>query len=184
MSHPGFTAPSRPRGLLAAVATSPLVPFALFFKKPLEKTFEGTTVAGVRIPGHRGRAAGHCLAEPARWGQGARRNAWLDALLIGIAQMFAPVAGGQPQRPDDRRCPCARAVANLGRRLQPADRGPGDPRRGRLRDQGCESVDADCRQARPGRRRNDRCRFGRLFRHHLADSNRTLRTASGASRST
>ncbi len=33
-------------GLLAAVATSPLVPFALFLKKPLERTFEGTTVAG------------------------------------------------------------------------------------------------------------------------------------------
>ena len=33
-------------GVLAAIATSPLVPFALFFKKHLDKAFEGTTVAG------------------------------------------------------------------------------------------------------------------------------------------
>ena len=47
MSPPGFHRAEVVRvGVLAAVATSPLVPFALFFKKPLEQTFEGTTVAG------------------------------------------------------------------------------------------------------------------------------------------
>jgi undecaprenyl-diphosphatase len=33
-------------GLLAAVATSPLIPLALFFKKMIEKTFEGFTFVG------------------------------------------------------------------------------------------------------------------------------------------
>src|SRR6516162_6755502 len=42
---PGFRQDEVVRvGLLAAVATSPLVPFALFFKKRLEAAFEGTTV--------------------------------------------------------------------------------------------------------------------------------------------
>src|SRR5579859_5558676 len=34
-------------GLLAAVATSPLIPLALFLKKLIEKTFEGIAMAGV-----------------------------------------------------------------------------------------------------------------------------------------
>src|SRR6516225_5694004 len=33
-------------GLLAAVATSPLVPLALFFKKWIERAFEGVAMAG------------------------------------------------------------------------------------------------------------------------------------------
>jgi undecaprenyl-diphosphatase len=80
-------------GLLAAVATSPLVPFALFFKKPLEKTFEGTTVAGygflvtavvLLLTGWLSRRDG---------AKGPSATTWLDALLIGIAQMFAPLPG-------------------------------------------------------------------------------------------
>jgi undecaprenyl-diphosphatase len=80
-------------GLLAAVATSPLVPFALFFKKPLEKTFEGTTVAGYGFLV----TAAVLLLTP--WlsrrdgAKGPSATTWLDALLIGIAQMFAPLPG-------------------------------------------------------------------------------------------
>ena len=80
-------------GLLAVVATTPLVPFALFFKKPLERTFEGTTVAGygflvtaavLLITGWLIRRDGP---------KGPALTTWLDALLIGIAQMFAPLPG-------------------------------------------------------------------------------------------
>ena len=45
---PGFDRASVVRvGLLAAVATSPLVPFALFFKKWLEEMFQSSQAAGV-----------------------------------------------------------------------------------------------------------------------------------------
>jgi undecaprenyl-diphosphatase len=80
-------------GLLAIVATTPLVPFALFLKKPLERTFEGTTVAGygflvtavvLLITGWLSRRDG---------AKGPAETTWLDALLIGIAQMFAPLPG-------------------------------------------------------------------------------------------
>jgi len=80
-------------GLLAAVATSPLVPFALYFKKPLERTFEGTTVAGygflvtaavLLVTAWLGRRDG---------AKGPSTMTWLDALLIGVAQMFAPLPG-------------------------------------------------------------------------------------------
>ena len=81
-------------GLLAAVATSPLVPFALFFKKRLEETFQSSQAAGVgflitaavlllvsvRLKGPEG-------------GKGLAQTTWVDALLIGIAQMFAPLPG-------------------------------------------------------------------------------------------
>jgi undecaprenyl-diphosphatase len=80
-------------GVLAAVATSPLVPFALFFKKPLERTFEGTTVAGygflvtaavLLITAWLGRRDGP---------RGPAETRWWHALAIGIAQMFAPLPG-------------------------------------------------------------------------------------------
>ena len=79
--------------LLAAVATSPLVPFALFFKKPLERTFEGTTVAGY---GFLVTAAVLLLTAWLSRRDGARGPAkthWWHALAIGIAQMFAPLPG-------------------------------------------------------------------------------------------
>ena len=80
-------------GLLAAVATSPLVPFALFFKKPLERTFEGSTVAGY---GFLVTAAVLLFTAWLSGRDGAKGPAamtWLDALLIGVAQMFAPLPG-------------------------------------------------------------------------------------------
>ena len=93
-SAPGFRRAEVIRvGLLAAVATSPLVPFALFFKKLIEQTFEGTTVAGY---GFLVTAAVLLLTAwlSRRDGtKGPADTSWLDALLIGIAQMFAPLPG-------------------------------------------------------------------------------------------
>jgi undecaprenyl-diphosphatase len=80
-------------GLLAAVATSPLVPLALFFKKMIEKTFEGLDFVGF---GFLITAAVLLLAAWLRRRDGIKRAAttsWLDALLIGLAQMLAPLPG-------------------------------------------------------------------------------------------
>jgi undecaprenyl-diphosphatase len=81
-------------GLLAAVATSPLVPFALFFKKRLEEMFQSSQAAGV---GFLITAAVLCLVSVRMKGpegeKGLGQTTWLDALLIGLAQMFAPLPG-------------------------------------------------------------------------------------------
>jgi undecaprenyl-diphosphatase len=80
-------------GTLAVVATAPLVPFALFFKKAIEATFEGIAFAGfgflitaavLLLTGWLSRRDGT---------KGSAETTWLDALLIGIAQMFAPLPG-------------------------------------------------------------------------------------------
>jgi undecaprenyl-diphosphatase len=78
-------------GILAGVATLPLVPDALFLKDWLEKTFESTAAAGVGFL-----ITAAVLALTARLGGGEKGPAemtWRDALLIGIAQMFAPLPG-------------------------------------------------------------------------------------------
>jgi undecaprenyl-diphosphatase len=80
-------------GLLAAVATSPLIPLALFFKKMIEKTFEGLTFVGF---GFLITAAVLVVTAWLKRRDGAKGPAemtWLDALLIGVAQMFAPLPG-------------------------------------------------------------------------------------------
>ena len=92
---PGFDRQSVLRvGLLAAVATSPLVPFALFFKKRLEEMFQSSQAAGV---GFLITAAVLLLVSYRLQGpdgeKGPAQTTWLDALLIGIAQMFAPLPG-------------------------------------------------------------------------------------------
>ena len=80
-------------GLLVIVATSPLVPFALFFKKAIEATFEGVGVAAVGflitatvlvLTGWISRREGT---------KGLLQTTWLDALLIGLAQTLAPLPG-------------------------------------------------------------------------------------------
>ncbi|MGC8639053.1 MAG: undecaprenyl-diphosphate phosphatase, partial [Isosphaeraceae bacterium] len=93
--RPGYDRASILRAaVLAMVATSPLVPFALFFKKRLEHMFQSSQAAGVgflitglvlllvsrRLKGTEG-------------AKGLAQTSWLDALLIGIAQMFAPLPG-------------------------------------------------------------------------------------------
>jgi undecaprenyl-diphosphatase len=80
-------------GVLAAVATSPLVPFALFFKDRLEEMFKGATFAGygflitaaiLLVTAWLGRRDG---------ARGPAETHWWHALAIGIAQMFAPLPG-------------------------------------------------------------------------------------------
>jgi undecaprenyl-diphosphatase len=81
-------------GLLAAVATSPLVPFALFFKKPLEAMFQSSRAAGV---GFLVTAAVLMLVtlrlKGPEGGKGPALTTWRDAMLVGLAQMFAPLPG-------------------------------------------------------------------------------------------
>jgi undecaprenyl-diphosphatase len=92
---PGFDRSSIWRvGLLAAVATSPLVPFALFFKKWVEEMFQSGKAAGVGFL----ITAGVLLLVSWRLkgpegGKGPAETTWWDALLIGVAQMFAPLPG-------------------------------------------------------------------------------------------
>jgi undecaprenyl-diphosphatase len=91
---PGFRRADLVRvGILAAVATSPLVPFALFFKKALDETFKGTTVAGY------GFLVTATVLLLTAWLSrregvlGPAQTQWWHALAIGIAQMFAPLPG-------------------------------------------------------------------------------------------
>jgi undecaprenyl-diphosphatase len=90
----GFRRPEVIRvGVLAAIATSPLIPLAVFFKKMIEKTFEGITFVGF---GFLITAAVLLLTAWLKRLDGAKGPAemtWLDALLIGVAQMFAPLPG-------------------------------------------------------------------------------------------
>lgn len=91
---PGFQRAELVRvGLLAAVATSPLVPFALFFRHAVKETFKGTTWAGggflvtatvLLLTVWLGRRDGP---------RGPAQTHWWHALAIGIAQMFAPLPG-------------------------------------------------------------------------------------------
>jgi len=81
-------------GLLAVVATTPLVPLALFFMKWIKSAFESTTATGVGFL-----ITASVLLLTARLqargedGKGPAETTWLDALLIGLAQMFAPLPG-------------------------------------------------------------------------------------------
>ena len=81
-------------GLLAGVATTPLIPLALFLKKWIDKTFESTLAAGI---GFLITAAVLLITSRLQrrdeGGKGPTETSWRDALLIGIAQMFAPLPG-------------------------------------------------------------------------------------------
>ena len=81
-------------GLLAVVATSPLIPLKLFFMKWIESTFESLTATGI---GFLITAAVLLLTVRLQrrdeGGKGPAETTWVDALLIGIAQMFAPLPG-------------------------------------------------------------------------------------------
>jgi undecaprenyl-diphosphatase len=91
---PGYSRKELVRlGILVAIATSPLVPLALFLKKRIEATFEGIgfvgygfliTAAVLLLTGWLGRKEGT---------KGPAETRWYDALLIGVAQMFAPLPG-------------------------------------------------------------------------------------------
>lgn len=78
-------------GLLAIVATLPLIPDKLFFMPWIERAFQSLTATGV---GFLITAAVLLLNTRLKGGsKGAAETTWLDALLVGIAQMFAPLPG-------------------------------------------------------------------------------------------
>jgi undecaprenyl-diphosphatase len=76
---------------LAFVATLPLVPDALFLKKYLEASFEGVriTALGFLISAVMLAVCGRLPGGT----KGPRETSLVDALLVGIAQMFAPLPG-------------------------------------------------------------------------------------------
>jgi undecaprenyl-diphosphatase len=77
-------------GVLAGVATLPLIPYA-FLKHHLESAFQSGTFAGI---GFLITAAVLLLTTRLPGGEkGPEQMRWYDALLIGIAQMFAPLPG-------------------------------------------------------------------------------------------
>jgi undecaprenyl-diphosphatase len=77
-------------GMLMVVATLPLIPYA-FFKRYLASTFESLTVVGL---GFLVTATVLLLTTRLRGGEkGPGHMTWADALLIGIAQTFAPLPG-------------------------------------------------------------------------------------------
>lgn len=76
---------------LVFVALLPLVPVALFFKSAIEETFQSLTAIGV---GFLITAAVLVWTIRARGGEKtAQTMTWVDALLIGLAQAFAPLPG-------------------------------------------------------------------------------------------
>jgi undecaprenyl-diphosphatase len=78
-------------GLLAGLATLPLVPDALFLKDFLESMFDSSKAAGI---GFLITAAVLLVTTRLSGGsKGPMEMTWLDALLIGLAQMFAPLPG-------------------------------------------------------------------------------------------
>ena len=80
-------------GLLAILATTPLVPLKLFFMKWIEQSFEGTVATGVGFLITAAVLLLTALLQSRPGTKGPAETTWLDALLIGIAQMFAPLPG-------------------------------------------------------------------------------------------
>lgn len=77
-------------GFLAVVATTPLIPWK-FLKHQLEAALESDMVTGI---GFLVTAAVLLLTTRLRGGEkGPAQTTWLDALLIGVAQTFAPLPG-------------------------------------------------------------------------------------------
>lgn len=78
-------------GLLAIVATLPLIPDKLFFLDYIERTFDSLTWIGA---GFLVTALTLFATNRLRGGaKGPRETTYLDALLVGVAQMFAPLPG-------------------------------------------------------------------------------------------
>ncbi|MGO8901555.1 MAG: undecaprenyl-diphosphate phosphatase, partial [Isosphaeraceae bacterium] len=81
-------------GLLAIVATLPLIPLKLFFIHWIKETFKSSQAAGI---GFLVTASVLLLVSLKLHGtagkKGPAETTFLDALLIGLAQMFAPLPG-------------------------------------------------------------------------------------------
>jgi undecaprenyl-diphosphatase len=80
-------------GLLAAVATAPLIPLALFFMKIIKQAFEGNTVAGYGFLVTAAMLVATAWLSRRGGTKGPAQTTYLDALLIGMAQMLAPLPG-------------------------------------------------------------------------------------------
>ena len=80
---------------LALVATLPLVPFALFLKKWVDGLFESQVAApvGFLISAAALGDVSLKMRGPDGHGRGPSQTTWIDALLIGSAQMLAPLPG-------------------------------------------------------------------------------------------
>ncbi|MDR3633942.1 MAG: undecaprenyl-diphosphate phosphatase [Isosphaeraceae bacterium] len=80
-------------GILACVATLPLVPYALFFKHFVEQSMESLRVTGWGFIGTATALLLTTWLSRSEAGKGPSEMTWLDALLIGLAQMLAPLPG-------------------------------------------------------------------------------------------
>ena len=90
----GFRRPQIVRvGLLAAIATAPLIPLALFFMKLIKRAFEGNTMAGYGFLVTAAMLMATAWLSRREGTKGPAETTWLDALLIGLAQMLAPLPG-------------------------------------------------------------------------------------------
>jgi undecaprenyl-diphosphatase len=93
---PDFRRPMVLRVLtLAFVATLPLVPFALVFKPWVDGLFQSHTAApiGFLISAAVLALVSLKMRGPDGGGRGPSETTWVDALLIGSAQMLAPLPG-------------------------------------------------------------------------------------------
>ncbi|AMV38317.1 undecaprenyl-diphosphate phosphatase [Planctomyces sp. SH-PL62] len=93
---PDFRRPTVLRvAMLAIVATLPLVPFALFFKKWVDSLFQSHTAApvGFLISAVFLALVSLKMRGPDGRGRGPSETTWVDALLIGLAQTLAPLPG-------------------------------------------------------------------------------------------
>lgn len=81
--------------VLALVATLPLVPFALFLKKWVDGLFESDVAApiGFLISAAVLALVSFKMRGPDEHGRGPSETTWVDALVIGSAQMLAPLPG-------------------------------------------------------------------------------------------
>jgi undecaprenyl-diphosphatase len=78
-------------GILAVIATLPLIPDKLYFMKLIEQTFDSMTFTGI---GFLITAAILLVNMRLKGGEkGPGETSWLAALLVGVAQMFAPLPG-------------------------------------------------------------------------------------------
>jgi len=80
-------------GLLAVVATLPLIPYALFLKDFLHQAFESLRITGWGFLGTAAVLLATTRFSRTEAGKGPAEMTWLDALLIGLFQMLAPLPG-------------------------------------------------------------------------------------------
>ncbi len=112
-------------GVLAFIATLPLIPDKLFFMKYIKAAFDSLTYTGIGFLDHGGDLA------PDHSTEGRRERTVGDHLARRPARGDRPdvraVAGREPQRTDDRRSARPWLLEDLGGQLQPDDGRARDP---------------------------------------------------------